>query len=33
MVSGFGDPIGLAPEGMGAEMIPVGVAENIGLNK
>ena len=33
VVSGFGDPIGLAPEGMGAEMMPVGVAKNLGFNK
>ena len=33
VVSGYGDPVGLAPEGMGAEMMPVGVAENLGFNK
>jgi len=33
VVSGFGDPVGLAPEGMGAEMMPVGVAENLGFKK
>ena len=33
VVSGFSDPVGLAPEGMGAEMMPVGVAENLGFNK
>ena len=33
VVSGFGDPVGLAPEGMGAEMMPVGVAKNLGFNK
>ena len=33
VVSGFGDPVGLAPEGMGAEMMPVGVAESLGFKK
>ena len=33
VVSGFGDTVGLAPDGMGAEMMPIGVAENIGLTK
>ena len=33
VVSGFSDPVGLAPEGMGAEMMPVGVAENLGFKK
>ena len=33
VVSGFCDPIGLAPECMGAEMMPVGVAKNLGFNK